>query len=148
MLVFSFSPFSPSLLLITFQTSQCDSRGVPRWEAVDALAAYLVDLNRTITALSVKEEAAIVQLYTALHAMDKAPSKYKIVIILSTRINHTFHGTNEAFRYTQKAKKKAHASEGPWRASRKPSGSAPGQQAAERCLTTICYHFGSLQIID
>lgn len=97
MLVFSFSPFSPSLLLITFQTSQCDSRGVPGWEAVDALAAYLVDLNRTITALSVKEEAAIVQLYTALHAMDKAPSKYKIVIILSTRINHTFHGTNEAY---------------------------------------------------
>lgn len=52
------------------------------WEAVDSLAAYLVGLNRTITALSAKEEADIVRLYTALHAMDKAPSKYKIVIIL------------------------------------------------------------------
>ncbi|KAE8292620.1 hypothetical protein D5F01_LYC09992 [Larimichthys crocea] len=58
------------------ETSQSDSRGVVGWEAVDALAAYLVDLNRTITALSVKEEADIVRLYTALHAMDKAPSRY------------------------------------------------------------------------
>ncbi|XP_073667879.1 uncharacterized protein [Paramisgurnus dabryanus] len=94
--------------LIT-KNSQCDSRGVVGWEAVDALAAYLVDLNRTITALSAKEAAYIVNLYTALHAMDKKP-----------------------LRYTQKAKKKAHASGGPWRAPRKPSGSAPGQQAAER----------------
>jgi len=47
------------------------------WEAVDALAAYLVGLNRTITALSAKEEADIVHLYKALHAMDKAPSRYK-----------------------------------------------------------------------
>lgn len=38
------------------------------------------------------------------------------------------------FRYTQKANKKGHASGGPWRAPRKPSGSTPGQQAAERCL--------------
>ncbi|CAM4652081.1 unnamed protein product [Leuciscus chuanchicus] len=63
------------------ETSQCDSRGVVGWEAVDALAAYLVGLNRTITALSAKEEADIVHLYTALHAMDKKPSRYKIVII-------------------------------------------------------------------
>ncbi|KAK7162497.1 hypothetical protein R3I93_006725 [Phoxinus phoxinus] len=95
------------------ETSQCDSRGVVGWEAVDALAAYLVGLNRTITALSAKEEADIVHLYTALHAMDKKPS-----------------------RYTQKAKKKACASGGPWRAPRKPSGSAPGQQAAERLYMT------------
>ena len=59
----------------TFQTSQRDARGVVGWEAVDALAAYLVGLNRTITALSAKEEVDIVQLYTALLAMDKAPSK-------------------------------------------------------------------------
>ncbi|XP_038137046.1 uncharacterized protein LOC119780874 [Cyprinodon tularosa] len=95
------------------ETSQRDSRGVVVWDAVDALAAYLVDLNRTITALSAKEETDIVHLYTALNAMDKAPS-----------------------RYTQKAKKKAHATSGPWRAPRKPSGSAPGQQAAERLYMT------------
>lgn len=50
------------------------------WEAVDALVAYLVGLNRTITALSAKEETDIVHLYIALHAMDKTPSRYKIVI--------------------------------------------------------------------
>ncbi|XP_039530313.1 uncharacterized protein LOC120480957 [Pimephales promelas] len=94
--------------LIT-ETSQCDSRGVVGWEAVDALAAYLVGLNRTITALSAKEETDIVHLYTALHAIDKTPS-----------------------RYTQKAS----ASGGPWKAPRKPSGSAPGQQAAERLYMT------------
>uniref|UniRef100_A0AAV2J5X8 Uncharacterized protein n=1 Tax=Knipowitschia caucasica TaxID=637954 RepID=A0AAV2J5X8_KNICA len=44
------------------QTSQCDSRGVVGWESVDALAAYLVGLNRTTTALSAKEEADIVLL--------------------------------------------------------------------------------------
>lgn len=50
------------------------------WRADDALAAYLVGLNRTITALSAREEAEIVRLYCALHSMDKAPSRYKIVI--------------------------------------------------------------------
>ncbi|KAK0155426.1 hypothetical protein N1851_002228 [Merluccius polli] len=94
-------------------TSQCDSRGIVGWDAVDALSAYLVGLNRTITALSAKEEADIVHLYTSLHAMDQKPSSY-----------------------TQKARKKARASGGPWRASRKPSGSAPGQQAAERLYMT------------
>ena len=64
------------------------------WEAVDALVAYLVNLNRTITALSTKEEAEIVHLYTALHAMDKAPSRYKTVLILYTRIKCKFHGMN------------------------------------------------------
>lgn len=77
------------------------------WEAVDALAAYLVGLNRTITALSLQEEAEIVRLYMALNPMDKVPSKYG-----------------------KRAKKNTLT--GPWRASRKPSGSAPGQQAAER----------------
>ncbi|KAL7375698.1 hypothetical protein ABVT39_022187 [Epinephelus coioides] len=79
------------------ETSQCDSRGVVGWEAVDGLAAYLVGLNHTITASSAKEEADIVHLYTALHAMDKAPSRYKIVIILYTIIKQTFYGTNEAY---------------------------------------------------
>nr|XP_043907528.1 uncharacterized protein LOC122785689 [Solea senegalensis]XP_043907529.1 uncharacterized protein LOC122785689 [Solea senegalensis] len=101
------------LLEADTETSQCDSRGVVGWEAVDARAVYLVDLNRTITALSVKEEADIVNLYTALHTMDKAPS-----------------------RYTQKPKKKGHTSGGLWRSPRKPSGSAPGQQAAERLYMT------------
>ncbi|XP_030205935.1 uncharacterized protein LOC115538683, partial [Gadus morhua] len=90
------------------ETSQCDSRGVVGWDAVDNLAGYLVGLNRTITALSMKEEADIVQLYTALHDMDKKHSSY-----------------------TQKARKKGQTSGGPWRAPRRPSGSAPGQQAAE-----------------
>ncbi|XP_047235730.1 uncharacterized protein LOC124876775 [Girardinichthys multiradiatus] len=51
------------------------------------------------------------QLYSALHAMDKRPSKY-----------------------TLKSKKRTLP--GPWRASRKRSGSAPGQQAAERLFMT------------
>ncbi|KAG7224678.1 hypothetical protein INR49_011432, partial [Caranx melampygus] len=55
------------------QTGQCDLRGVVGWEAADALAAYLVGLNWTITAFSVKEEAYIIHLYKSLHAMDKAP---------------------------------------------------------------------------
>ncbi|KAI7802108.1 hypothetical protein IRJ41_000409, partial [Triplophysa rosa] len=93
------------------QSKQRDSRGVSGWEAVDALAAYLVGLNRTITALSSQEEANIVQLHMALHAMDKMPSKY-----------------------SQRVKKKTLP--GPWRASRKRSGSAPGQQAAERLFMT------------
>uniref|UniRef100_A0AAV2MI44 Uncharacterized protein n=1 Tax=Knipowitschia caucasica TaxID=637954 RepID=A0AAV2MI44_KNICA len=59
---------------VTPETSQCDSRGVVGGESVDALAAYLAGLNRTTTALSAKEEAEIVCLYTAL--MDKAPSRY------------------------------------------------------------------------
>ncbi|CAL8315662.1 unnamed protein product [Arctogadus glacialis] len=75
---------------------------------------YLVGLNRTITALSLKEEVDIVQQYTALHVMDKKHSSY-----------------------TQKARKKGKASGGPWRAPRRPSGSAPGQQAAERSLRTM-----------
>ncbi|XP_062305991.1 uncharacterized protein LOC134010140 [Osmerus eperlanus] len=93
------------------QNSRCDSRGVLGWDAVDDLAAYLVGLNRTITALSSKEEADIVHLYMALPAMDKEP-----------------------LRFGQKARKKTVA--GPWRAPRKPSGSAPGQQAAERLFMT------------
>ncbi|RXN24414.1 hypothetical protein ROHU_006177 [Labeo rohita] len=56
---------------VTSQSSQCDSRGVLGWEAVDVLAAYLVGLNRTITALSSQEEADIVQLY-----MTVVSSKY------------------------------------------------------------------------
>ncbi|XP_054875194.1 uncharacterized protein LOC118471340 [Amphiprion ocellaris] len=99
-------------VLVT-ETTQCDSRGAVGWDAVDALAAYLVSLNRTITALSTKEEADIVHLYTALHDMDKAPS-----------------------RYSHKARKRARVSAGPWRAPRKPSTSAPGLQAAERLYMT------------
>ena len=94
-------------MIVIFQNSRSDSRGVLAWDAVEDLAAYLVGLNRTITALSSKEEADIVHLYMALPAMDKEP-----------------------VRFGQKARKKTVA--GPWRAPRKPSGSAPGQQAAER----------------
>uniref|UniRef100_A0AAV2LJE0 Uncharacterized protein n=1 Tax=Knipowitschia caucasica TaxID=637954 RepID=A0AAV2LJE0_KNICA len=42
----------------------------------------------------------------------------------------------EVKRYSQKGKKKGQVSAGPWRAPRKPSGSAPGQQAAERLYMT------------
>lgn len=66
-----------------------------------------MNLNRTITALSATETAEIVRLYSRLHKLDKSPSKYSL-----------------------KSKKKTLP--GPWRASRKRSGSAPGQQAAER----------------
>lgn len=55
------------LSLTTIQTNQCGSRSILRWEVVDALAAYLLDLNRTITALSIKEEAAIVQRSSLCH---------------------------------------------------------------------------------
>ncbi|CAL8301824.1 unnamed protein product [Arctogadus glacialis] len=40
------------------------------------------------------------------------------------------------FSYTQKARKKGKESGGPWRAPMRPSGSAPGQQAAERLYMT------------
>lgn len=93
------------------QSVRCDARGVLGWEAVDALAENLVGLNRTITALSSQEEAKIVHLYMALNPMDKMPSKYG-----------------------KRAKKNTLT--GPWRASRKPSGSAPGQQARERLFMT------------
>ena len=93
--------------LLIFQNIRCDSRGVLGWEAVDDLAKYLVQLNRTITALSVVETDEIVRLYSKLHQMDKQPTTYSL-----------------------KSKKKTLP--GPWRASRKQSGSAPGQQAAER----------------
>ncbi|XP_047215677.1 uncharacterized protein LOC124864806 [Girardinichthys multiradiatus] len=59
-------------------TTRCDSRGFPGWEAIDNLAEYLLSLNRTITALSTTELAEIMQLYSALHAMDKRPSKYTL----------------------------------------------------------------------
>ena len=71
------------------------------------MADYLVNLNRTITALSASETEEIVRLYTSLHTMDKSVTKYSL-----------------------KCKRKTLV--GPWRASRKRSGSAPGQQAAER----------------
>ncbi|XP_016424202.1 uncharacterized protein LOC107752689, partial [Sinocyclocheilus rhinocerous] len=91
--------------------SRCDSRGVPGWEAVDNLAGYLVSLNRTITALSTNEIAEILRLYWCLHAIDRSPSTYSL-------------------------KCKKNVLPGRWRASRKHSGSAPGQQAAERLFMT------------
>uniref|UniRef100_A0AAV2LSA0 Uncharacterized protein n=1 Tax=Knipowitschia caucasica TaxID=637954 RepID=A0AAV2LSA0_KNICA len=110
---------------VTPKTSQCDSRGVVGWESVDALAAYLVGLNRTTTALSAKEEADIVprdrggaSLY-----LDISSSAWACVVLFLT--------AGPAL-YSQKGKKKGQVSAGPWRAPRKPSGSAPGQQAAER----------------
>lgn len=74
---------------------------------MDNLAAYLVGLNRTITALSAAEIEEIKRLYTLLDDADKAPMEYSL-----------------------KSKKRTLL--GPWRASRKRSGSVPGQQAAER----------------
>ncbi|KAI4806404.1 hypothetical protein KUCAC02_017230 [Chaenocephalus aceratus] len=93
------------------QNTRCDSRGVQGWEAVDDLAKYLVLLNRTITALSVGETDDIVRLYSKLHQMDKQPTSYSL-------------------------KSKKRTLPGSWRASRKRSGSAPGQQAAERLFMT------------
>ncbi|KAJ3582515.1 hypothetical protein NHX12_000529 [Muraenolepis orangiensis] len=76
-----------------------------------ALRWYLVNLNRTMTALSTAEIAEIVRLYSTLNDVDKARSKYNLKCKKSTLL-------------------------GPWRASRKRSGSAPGQQAAERLFMT------------
>ncbi|XP_053406185.1 uncharacterized protein LOC123525390 [Mercenaria mercenaria] len=89
------------------QRTRYDTRGNPGWEAVDNLAAYLVGLNRSITALSISESSEIVRLYGKLNQMDKSTQKYSL-------------------------KSKKSSLHGPWRASRKRSGSAPGQQAAER----------------
>ncbi|KAJ4944759.1 hypothetical protein JOQ06_013299 [Pogonophryne albipinna] len=66
---------------------------------------------RTITALSVGETDDIVRLYSKLHQMDKQPTTYSLKFQKRTL-------------------------PGPWRASRKRSGSAPGQQAAERLFMT------------
>lgn len=95
-----------------WQDSRCDPRGIPGWEAVNALAAYLVSLNRTITALSNSEIAEILRLYSCLDPIDKSPTKYSL-------------------------KSKKNTLSGPWRASQKRSGSVPGQQAAERYLPLI-----------
>ncbi|KAI4791876.1 hypothetical protein KUCAC02_033746 [Chaenocephalus aceratus] len=65
----------------------------------------------TITALSVGETDDIVRLYSKLHQMDKQLTTYSL-------------------------KSKKRTLPGPWRASRKRSGSAPGQQAAERLFMT------------
>lgn len=86
---------------------RCDARGVPGWDAIDNLAEYLVNLNCTITALSITETTEIVQLYSCLHDMDKRSFKYHL-------------------------KSRKETLPGPWKASRKRSGSAPGQQVAER----------------
>ncbi|KAL7375258.1 hypothetical protein ABVT39_014421 [Epinephelus coioides] len=106
------SPFEDSGPITTTPDSRCDPRGIPGWEAVDALAGYLVSLNRTITALSNTETAEILRLYSCLDPIDKSPTKYS----LKTK-NKTLPGL--------------------WRASRKRSGSAPGQQATERYLQII-----------
>ncbi|XP_023184849.1 uncharacterized protein LOC111607158 [Xiphophorus maculatus] len=108
----SFSgPSSCSQVDQVSQETRCDYRGFPGWEAVDSLAEYLLSLNRTITALSTTEVENVLQLYSNLHAMDKQPAKYTL-------------------------KTKKSTLPGPWRASRKRSGSAPGQQAAERLFMT------------
>ncbi|CAB1435054.1 unnamed protein product [Pleuronectes platessa] len=52
------------------QESRSDVRGFPGWEVVDKLAGYLVNLNRTITALSASETDEIVRLYSSLHTME------------------------------------------------------------------------------
>ncbi|CAL8241287.1 unnamed protein product [Gadus morhua 'NCC'] len=101
------SPFEDSGPITSTPDSRCDPSGIPGWEAVDALAGYLVSLNRTITALSNQEIADILRLYSSLDGIDKSPTKYSL-------------------------KNKKTTLPGPWRASRKRSGSAPGQQAAER----------------
>ena len=61
-------------LLLIFQDNRSDSRGVPGWEAVDCLVENLVNLNRTITALSTAEIAERVWLYSRINYMDNFPS--------------------------------------------------------------------------
>ena len=65
-------------LLLIFQDNRSDSRGVPGWEAVDCLVENLVNLNRTITALSTAEIAERVWLYSRINYMDNFPSKYTL----------------------------------------------------------------------
>jgi hypothetical protein len=95
--------------LSSFQGTKYDARGLPGWDAVDNLSAYLVGLNRTATALSVHEAEEVVRLYSQLAVMDKSAIKYK-------------------------KKLRKTVLPGTWRISRKRecSGSAPSQQAAER----------------
>ncbi|XP_041483787.1 uncharacterized protein LOC121430546 [Lytechinus variegatus] len=92
----------------TPQEDTCsDHRGIPGWKAIDKLAAYLVSLKRDITALAGSDEHQIIRLYNLLDEADKAP-----------------------FVYGPKSRRRS--LQGPWRASRKRSGAAPGVQAAER----------------
>ena len=74
------------------------------------LAGYLVDLDTSVTALSTETRLLIVQLYNKLYECDKAATKY-----------------------TMKSKKEVLP--GPWRASRKRTGAAPGVQASERFVS-------------
>ena len=86
-----------------------DSRGFPGWDAVDNLAAYLITLDTTKTALSNEDAVRIVELYNKLCNYDKSPTKYA-------------------------SKSKRSVLTGPWRASRKRMDPLPGVQASERYM--------------
>ncbi|XP_069115959.1 uncharacterized protein [Argopecten irradians] len=96
----------------SFLNTRHDAHGFPGWEKVDTLSAYLVDqLDTTATSLTVSESNQIIRMYAGLHQIDKSPTKY-----------------------ARKSKKEVLP--GPWRASRKRSGSSPGVQASERLYKT------------
>ena len=75
---------------------------------MDALAAYLADLETNRTQLLSSEEKHIIDLYRNLHQIDKT-----------------------ATIYSKKSKKPSVP--GPWRSSKKRGDPVPGLQAAERC---------------
>ena len=62
-----------------WQDSRCDPKGIPGWEAVDALAGYLGSFNWTITALSNSEITEILRLH-CLDLIDKSPNKHSLKI--------------------------------------------------------------------
>ncbi|XP_078571514.1 uncharacterized protein LOC144859102 [Branchiostoma floridae x Branchiostoma japonicum] len=106
-------PPEPSTSSQDDQESQYDARGVPGWEAVDNLAAYLLCLDLSATALSAAEANNIVALYAKLSDCDKGATKYK-----------------------RKAKQGVVRQGSGWRASRKRDPAAPGVQGCERLYMT------------
>jgi hypothetical protein len=93
--------------IVLFQGSSLDSRGRPGWEAVDALAGYLLSLDYTATALTADQEKRIEELFNRLLPQDQAlPPNLR--------------------------KSKSKNLPGAWRACRKPIGAQPGIQATER----------------
>ncbi|XP_078657398.1 uncharacterized protein LOC144903286 isoform X1 [Branchiostoma floridae x Branchiostoma belcheri] len=91
------------------QGSRDDAQGVPGWDAVDNLAAYLLSLDLSATALSAAEAKNIVALYAKLSDCDKGVTKYK-----------------------RKAKRGVVRQGSMWRASRKRDAPTPGVQGCER----------------
>ena len=100
------------MMAVYLQEKSVDWRGIPGWGEVDALSAYLLELNTSVTSLTESQTDRIVELYRKLQEFDKGATKFS------------------------KKSKKENLS-GLWRTSRKRSGATPGVQTTERYIFTI-----------